>query len=275
MLDLGFPQICFQRLQDRLHIPASLLGTKLQSPTWWHQSQDRDSLQSAVSGPSHPPVAIISPGISCVPPLPKSMPVKLQDTQNPYLQLCQAQARPTSGSTSALGPQALKSDARTWLCRPMGQHQPQDLAAQTGQQAPAPGSPRPWLPTREPALALRSPREQQTAISRPGLANPRLVSSAQGRAWPPTDHGASSPCQSSQGFPNSSVGKESTCNAGDPGLISGLERSHGEGEGYPFQYSGLENSIDWIVHGVANSWTCKESHPPQLKDPCSPHRGHS
>ena len=39
------------------------------------------------------------------------------------------------------------------------------------------------------------------------------------------------------GFPNSSVGKESTCNAGDPSWIPGLERSPGEGIGYPFQYS--------------------------------------
>ena len=38
-------------------------------------------------------------------------------------------------------------------------------------------------------------------------------------------------------FPDSSVGKESTCNAGDPGLIPGLERSSGEGTGYPLQYS--------------------------------------
>ena len=39
------------------------------------------------------------------------------------------------------------------------------------------------------------------------------------------------------GFPHSSVGKESTCNAGDPGSISGLGRSAGEGIGYPLQYS--------------------------------------
>ena len=39
------------------------------------------------------------------------------------------------------------------------------------------------------------------------------------------------------GFPDSSVGKESTCNAGDPGLIPGLGRSAGEGIGYPLQYS--------------------------------------
>ena len=94
--------------------------------------------------------------------------------------------------------------------------------------------------------------------------------------------------------PDSSVGKGSTCNAGDPGSISGsgrstgegigyplqyswaslvlaakesvhneghlvsipgLGRSPGEGKCYPLQYSGLENSMDCIVHGVAKSWT--------------------
>ena len=39
------------------------------------------------------------------------------------------------------------------------------------------------------------------------------------------------------GFPGSSAGKESACNAGDPGSIPGLERSPGEGIGYPLQYS--------------------------------------
>ena len=96
------------------------------------------------------------------------------------------------------------------------------------------------------------------------------------------------------GFPGSSVGKESTCNAGDAGSIPGSGRSTGEGIGYPlqyswaslvaqlvknppamrdlgsipalgrfpgegkgcpFQYSGLENSMDCIVHGVTKSWT--------------------
>ena len=47
-----------------------------------------------------------------------------------------------------------------------------------------------------------------------------------------------------------SAGKESACNAGDLGLIPGLGRSPGEGKGYPLQYSGLENSMDYIVHGV-------------------------
>ena len=57
------------------------------------------------------------------------------------------------------------------------------------------------------------------------------------------------------GFPDSSVGKESACSAGDLGLIPGLGRSFGEGKGYPLQYSGLENSMDWIVQGVTTSWT--------------------
>ena len=97
------------------------------------------------------------------------------------------------------------------------------------------------------------------------------------------------------GFPDSSVGKESACNAGDPGsipgsgratgegigyplqyswaflvtqlikyltcsaedlgLIPGLGRSPGEEKGYPLQYSGLENAMDCIVHGVAKSRT--------------------
>ena len=55
------------------------------------------------------------------------------------------------------------------------------------------------------------------------------------------------------GFPCGSAGKESTCNAADPGLIPGLGRSPGEGKGYPLQYSGLENFMNCIVHGG-----CKE-----------------
>ena len=51
-------------------------------------------------------------------------------------------------------------------------------------------------------------------------------------------------------FPGSSVGKESACNAGELDLIPGLGRSPREGKGHPFQYSGLENSIDCIVLGL-------------------------
>ena len=62
------------------------------------------------------------------------------------------------------------------------------------------------------------------------------------------------------GFPGGPDGKESACGAGDPGLISGLERSCGEGNDNPFQYSCLKNSMDrgawWAtVGGVAKSQT--------------------
>ena len=61
-------------------------------------------------------------------------------------------------------------------------------------------------------------------------------------------------------FPGGSDGKESACNTGDLGLIPGLGRSPEEGNGFPFQYSCLENSMDrgaWkaIVHEVTASWT--------------------
>ena len=49
------------------------------------------------------------------------------------------------------------------------------------------------------------------------------------------------------GFPCDSAGKESTSNVGDLGSIPGLGRSHGEGKGYPLQYSGLENPMDCIA----------------------------
>ena len=63
-----------------------------------------------------------------------------------------------------------------------------------------------------------------------------------------------------KGFPGGSDSKESACNAGHLGLIPGLGSSLGEGNGYPLQYSCLENSRDggawWaIVHGLAKSWT--------------------
>ena len=57
------------------------------------------------------------------------------------------------------------------------------------------------------------------------------------------------------GFPCGSAGKESACNVGDLDSILGLVRSPGEGKGYPLQYSGLENSMDYIVHGVTKSQT--------------------
>ena len=57
------------------------------------------------------------------------------------------------------------------------------------------------------------------------------------------------------GFHCGSAGKESACSAGDLDSIPGLGRSPGEGKVYPLQYSGLENSMDSIVHGVTKSQT--------------------
>ena len=53
------------------------------------------------------------------------------------------------------------------------------------------------------------------------------------------------------GFPGGSADKESTCNVRDLGSIPGLERPPGEGNSYPFQYSGLQNSMEY-------PWGCKE-----------------
>ena len=58
------------------------------------------------------------------------------------------------------------------------------------------------------------------------------------------------------GFFGGSDGKESTCNAGDKGLMAGSGRSSGEGKGYPLRYSCLQNSVDrgdWWA--MAKSWT--------------------
>ena len=69
-----------------------------------------------------------------------------------------------------------------------------------------------------------------------------------------------------QGFPCGPTGKESTYNAEDLGLIPGLGRSPGEGNGYLPQDSGLENSMDYIVHGVTKVQT-------RLSDFHFPHPG--
>ena len=53
------------------------------------------------------------------------------------------------------------------------------------------------------------------------------------------------------GFPSGSAGKESACNVGDMDSIPGLGRSPEEGNRYPLQYSVLEKSMDYTVHGIA------------------------
>ena len=62
------------------------------------------------------------------------------------------------------------------------------------------------------------------------------------------------------GFPGGSDSKESACNVEDLGLLPGSGRLPGEGNGYPLQYSGLENSMDRgaqqaPVLGIAKNWT--------------------
>ena len=97
----------------------------------------------------------------------------------------------------------------------------------------------------------RSPGGNGNPLQYPCLENPRGQKSLLGYSpWGrkesdtterPTLHG--------------SAGGESACNLEDLGSISGLGRFPGEGKGYPLQYSGLENSMDCIVHGVAKSRT--------------------
>ena len=71
----------------------------------------------------------------------------------------------------------------------------------------------------------------------------------------PAGEGMGYPLQYSWASLGGSDGKESTCNEGDLGSIPGLRRFPGEKDDYPLQYSGLENSMDCIVHGVAKSQT--------------------
>ena len=70
-----------------------------------------------------------------------------------------------------------------------------------------------------------------------------------------TGEGIRLPTRVFLGFLCGSAGKDSTCNEGDIGSIPGLGRPTGEGKGYPLQYSGLENCMHCIVHGVAKRWT--------------------
>ena len=82
-------------------------------------------------------------------------------------------------------------------------------------------------------------------------------------AWQATVHGeaksrtklSNNTSYFNKGFPGGSAGKESICNARNLGLIPGLGGSPEERNSYPVQYSGMENSMDCIVHGVTKSWT--------------------
>ena len=89
-----------------------------------------------------------------------------------------------------------------------------------------------------------SPAMQET--QRPGF-DPWVEKILWKRKWQPTPVFLD--------FPSDSAGKESACNARDLGSIPGLGSSPRERKDYPIQYASLENSMDYIVHGVAKSWT--------------------
>ena len=77
-------------------------------------------------------------------------------------------------------------------------------------------------------------------------------------------------CKKDIVFPHGSIGTESACNAGDPGLIPGLGRSPGEGNGNPLQYSCLDNTMDWgdwqiTVHGITRVGHDLATKPPPPK----------
>ena len=80
-----------------------------------------------------------------------------------------------------------------------------------------------------------------------------------GGAWWTTVHGGHKELDTTErlhfhfGIYGSSDSKEPACIAGDLNLILGLRKSPGEGKSYPLQYSGLENSMDCIIHSVVNS----------------------
>ena len=99
------------------------------------------------------------------------------------------------------------------------------------------------MATHSSTLAWRIPWTEE-----PG----RLQSMGMQRVW---HNGANNTSYFNQGFPGGSAGKESICNAGNLGSIPGLGGSPREGNSYPVQYSGMENSMDCIIHGATNSWT--------------------
>ena len=104
-----------------------------------------------------------------------------------------------------------------------------------------------------------NPGIETTSLSSPALAGRFFTTRAPWETWEPLSKSYPSKGYtvdfSFLGLPCSSAGKESACNVGDLGSIPELGRSLGEGKGYTLQYSGLENSMDCIVHGVPKSWT--------------------
>ena len=124
-----------------------------------------------------------------------------------------------------------------------------------------------------PALCCEVLQMTQQLPSDPSLrstAQSPLSLSLDGERGLPTSSLFPSPTRF-PGFPGVSAGKESACNAGDLGSIPGLGRSPGEWKGYPLQHSGLENSMDSIVHGVAKSQTRLSDFHPTSRWVCLKH----
>ena len=122
----------------------------------------------------------------------------------------------------------------------------------SGQLFPSPGDlPKPGIKPRSPALQVDSFPDSSAGKASTCNAGDRvrLLSKED-----PLVKGQATQCII-LGFPCGSAGKESVHNVGDLGSIPGLGRSPGEGKGYPLQYSGLENSMDCIVHVVSKSRT--------------------
>ena len=101
----------------------------------------------------------------------------------------------------------------------------------------------PW----PPSGGLPNSGIEPTFLTSPMLASGFFTTNTTWKA-PPYRH-------TSHRFPGGSAGKQSACNAGDLGSIPGLGRSPREEKDYPLRYSGLENSMDSLVHGVTKSRT--------------------
>ena len=108
-----------------------------------------------------------------------------------------------------------------------------------------------WSPIKNPQ------RKEGASLLAQSVKNPPASSRPWFNSWVRKIHWRSNrlPTPVFLGFLCGTAGKESAYNVGDLGLIPGLGRSPGEGNGYPLQYSGPENSMDYIVHGVEKSWT--------------------
>ena len=114
-----------------------------------------------------------------------------------------------------------------------------------GMVCPSAPHPYPYLPSSLCSLLRDSLVAKLVRIHRQSR-RPGFNSSVQKIAWR-RDRLPISVCLD---FPGGSAGKELTCSAGYLDLIPGLGRSPGEGKGYPLQYSGLDNSMNYVVHGL-------------------------